>query len=812
MKTTFMAKIKMLAAVTVAITGTCIAAVQAVPLADTRQSAPALPVAEVTVTPHGARAVNAFAEIRRRGGPRVAVFSHSNVGQEKRLFALIVPGELRHQPVSARKLIAAVAAAHDLKLFWANDGRLAVLYAGTADARIERLRQDLASTEIAVRREAAWLGGWLDDPRVVPLLVRATADSDAQVREQATLGLFRFGVDLVVAIDVTAVSWLETCLATPDLDPGSYYQMAFWRTSMAVRNALPIGLRQLDGGEPVMGLIAKTLVHPDYNFRSAAVAALGRVARNVPGPRKEKSLAFLEKAFAEGKYSRMDVVTALGQVGGSLPDGQKGRILALLEQALADKVPILRRTSVTALGQVGGARAQALLATALVDPDSEVRLAAVVALGDLGGDNALALLDKPLADQDLKVRLAAVSALGSKGGDRVWTLLDNELGSPDAIRRQAAVEALGRAGGEKALARLERVLGDTSESMRAGAIRSLGEIGGEKALALLEKVIFPPDVADVGATNAPGLREPCSACAMAAGEALVAVGDERAFRLLERTMTSPRTEVRFCLSAALREDSLRGPRIGGGSAALAFLENALGSPDKGARSIAARAMRSVGGDRARTLLEKACADPEALVRRGTVEALWHQAGGQAVPFMGGLLGDPDSEVRQKAVEGLIQVGIGGSKTYSLLEKAAADTNAVTRQSAITAIGQAGGEKALPFLEKTMADSHMRGAVVRSLCDVGGIKARDLILQRLVGEADECVVFEASALLRPALYDPDVNVRLAAVRVLRGINKIEGEKKGMIQGWIMKRLAKEQDPRVRREISDLLIRNFGARAR
>ena len=56
------------------------------------------------------------------------------------------------------------------------------------------------------------------------------------------------------------------------------------------------------------------------------------------------------------------------------------------------------------------------------------------------------------------------------------------------------------------------------------------------------------------------------------------------------------------------------------------------------------------------------------------------------------------------------------------------------------------------------------------------------------------------------------VRLAAVRVLRGINKIEGEKKGMVMGWIMKRLAKEQDPRVRREITDLLVRNFGARAR
>jgi HEAT repeat protein len=784
----------------------------AVAQADDRPEARTLPVAEVTVTPRGARAVNAFAEIRRKGGPRVAVFSQSSVAQEKWLFSLIVPGELRHQPVSARKLIEAVAAAHDLKLVWAHDGRLAILYAGTADANIERLRKDLASTEIAVRREAAWLGGWLDDPRVVPLLVKATADSDAQVRQQATLGLFRFGVDLVVAIDGTAVSWLETCLATPEPDPASYHLMATFLTSVAVRNALPVGLRQLDGGEPVLAFIEKALVHPDYTFRSAAVAALGRVARNLPGARKEKSLAFLEKAFAEEKYSRLDVVAALGQLGDRLPDAQKGRVLALLQQALADKVPSMRRTSATALGQVGGARALALLATALVDPDSEVRLAAVVALGDLGGDNALALLDKVLADQDLKVRSAAVSALGSKGGDRVWTLLDTELVSSDGNRRQTAVEALGLAGGEKAVTRLERALGDTNNYVRAGAIRSLGEIGGEKALALLGNVLFPQDVACVGATNAPGLREPCSACAMAAGEALVALGDERAFRLLEKTMTSPRTEVRFCLSSALNEDSLRGPRIGGGSAALAFLKNALGSPDKGARSIAASALRSVGGDRARALLEKACADPEALVRRVALNSLWRQAGGQAVPFLGGLLDDPDSEVRQKAVEGLIAVGIGGEKTYSLLEKAAADTNFATRQSAVNAIGNAGREKALPFLEKTMADPRLRGVVVRSLCDVGGIKARDLILQRLVGETNEVVIHEASALLAPALSDPDVNVRLAAVRVLRGIKNIEGEKKGIIQGWIMKHLAREQDPRVRREITDLLVKNFGARLR
>jgi HEAT repeat protein len=625
------------------------------------------------------------------------------------------------------------------------------------------------------------------------------------------LGLFRFGVDLVVAIDVTAVSWLETCLATPDLDPLSYHPNAFWRTSTAVRNALPAGLRQLDGGEPVLAFIEKALGHPDNGFRSSAVAALGRVARNVPGARKEKSLAFLEKAFAEGKYSRLDVVAALGQLGGSLPDAQKGRVLTLIQQALADKVPFVRRTSVTALGQVGGAKALALLATALTDPDSEVRLAAVLALGDLGGDNALALIDKALADQDLKVRLAAVSALGSKGGDRVWTLLDNELGSLDVIRRQTAVEALGLAGGEKAVTRLERALGDTNNYVRAGAIRSLGEIGGEKALALLGNVLFPQDVARVGATNAPGLREPCSACAMAAGEALVAVGDERAFRLLEKTMTSPRTEVRFCLSAALSEDS-RGPRIGGSSAALAFLKNALGSPDKGARSIAARALRSVGGDRARALLEKACADPEALVRQDAVDSLWRQAGGQAVPFLGGLLDDPDSLVRQKAVGGLIQVGIGGTKTYSLLEKAAADTNSVMRQSVVYGIGKAGGEKALPFLEKTMADPYLRGAVVQSLCYVGGTKARDLILQRLVGETNEAEIMLASELLRPALSDPDVNVRLATIRVLRGFKNAAPENKGIMMGWIVKGLDKEQDPRVRREITDLLVKNFGARLR
>jgi hypothetical protein len=112
----------------------------------------------------------------------------------------------------------------------------------------------------------------------------------------------------------------------------------------------------------------------------------------------------------------------------------------------------------------------------------------------------------------------------------------------------------------------------------------------------------------------------------------------------------------------------------------------------------------------------------------------------------------------------------------------------------------------------MADPRLRGAVVSSLCDVGGIKARDLILQRLVGETNEAEIMLASELLRPALSDPDVNVRLATIRVLRGFKNAAPENKGIMMGWIVKGLDKEQDPRVRREITDLLVKNFGARLR
>ncbi|MFH0938911.1 MAG: hypothetical protein V1899_06490 [Planctomycetota bacterium] len=65
---------------------------------------------------------------------------------------LLVPVELRFQPVEGRKLIEAVAAAHNLKVAWTQNGRYAVLYTGAADDEIERVRKDLALADATVRR------------------------------------------------------------------------------------------------------------------------------------------------------------------------------------------------------------------------------------------------------------------------------------------------------------------------------------------------------------------------------------------------------------------------------------------------------------------------------------------------------------------------------------------------------------------------------------------------------------------------------------------------------------------------------------
>jgi len=406
------------------------------------------PLPAVSVTPRGHEAWEAFDELARKGGPKVVMPGGPR--------ALLVPVELRFKPVAGRELIEAVAAARKLKVAWVREGQCAVLYPGASDDEVERVRKDLASADAALRVPAAWRAGWLRDVRVVPLLLKAAKDADAEVVRQALIGLRREKWEVVLMLDETAADLLTAELASQDANER--------REAVSALGSV--------GKEKALALLEKALADQDNSVRWTAASALGSVGG-------EKALALLEKALADQDINvRYSTLSALGRVGGE-------KALALLEKALADQDTRVRGGAASVLGRVGGDRALALLEKAF--EDAKVRSGVVYALGSVGGDKALALIEKALAEQDAHVRCSAASALGRVGGEKALALLEKALADQDDGVRWTAASALGRVGGEKALALLAKALASQDATVRGGASHALGNLGGEKARDLLLK-------------------------------------------------------------------------------------------------------------------------------------------------------------------------------------------------------------------------------------------------------------------------------------------------------------------------------------
>ncbi len=458
MKAMFTAQVKtavLLTAAAIAVGGAGVTAVMAVakdqakPAAQTTRTDPAA----VVITPRTWNAWEAFDELDRKGGLRVAALGGLSYNE----LPLLVPVELRFVPVDGRKLIEAVAAAHGLKAVSVRDGQWVVLQEGVVDTEVDRVRKDLESNDTAVRRDAAWRAGWMRDVRGVPLLVKAARNIDAETARQAKVGLRRLGWEAVLAIDETAVD-----LTGADTD--------MWNNDGPRRQVAMKALWRL-GGEKALPFIEKAFTN--QTLRHADVSALGSVGG-------EKAMALLEKKLGDPDARVRDrAVRELGYMGGE-------HAVVLLEKAIADQDVNVRTSAAEVLGFVGGERALALIERAMADQNGMVRSHAVLGLGYLRGDKVLALLDKALADQDSWVRSTAAMVLGDVGGDHALRLMEKALVDQDKGVRERVVTVLGRRfGADRALPLLEKALADENVEVRRGGASALSSIGGTKARDLL---------------------------------------------------------------------------------------------------------------------------------------------------------------------------------------------------------------------------------------------------------------------------------------------------------------------------------------
>ena len=562
----------------------------------------------IVFTPRDADAQPVFDELAGRG---------LHVIWMGRARQLIVPAQLRYTPVEARRLVEDTAKQRGLKVAWLRQGAIALIHAGADEKEVERFLTGVKCGDAHIRAYAAWLAGWIEDPRVVPGLLTLAGDQDAAVGRQAVWSIQNLGWGAVLAVEPEAgLAIAARELKNPRLRTYTY------------------------AGDPKLEARMEQAL-----AAGAIVPALGFAG--------EKALPLLEESLASSEAAVRDNATqGLARAGGE-------KAIALLRKPLLGNIPSANWRAAIALARMDGERSLPMLEEALSSKDQSLRQAAVQALGyciqalrergiaEAAQQKATAILEKALADAAPYIREQAIQALGRAGNDRALALLlelaeqPDPRGNPAELRvRWLAATALGLAGNEKVVALLAKLLKDEDVAVRMSAARALGQVGGDAAYALLEAAL--PD------------KE--SAVRYGAVEGLAKIGGAKALPALEAALEDKGADVRWFAASSLR--------YVGGDASLALLERALSDQNQQVGRAAARSLGAVGGDKSLAALDKALADPKWDLRYEVVASLDGFAGAQALPLLEKALGDADHRVRHRAVLGLDRVG--GQKALDLI--------------------------------------------------------------------------------------------------------------------------------------------------
>jgi HEAT repeat protein len=235
-----------------------------------------------------------------------------------------------------------------------------------------------------------------------------------------------------------------------------------------------------------------------------------------------------------------------------------------LAKRLKNKDPIVRRSAVRRLAEIGGEKAEILLMEALGDENSQVRMLAARSLGRLGSRRATSELISALKDINYHVRAAAAEALGEIGDEEALSYLIGFLTTDDEELLRALTQAINAllpsdriSPGEtkQAIDRLEALSYSSDPHIRAGAVGALGKLGvTELAPRFLE--LLEDDELDVVRAALKGLANlgdkrvvPYAIRMLESGtltgdaiEALAQIGDSRAIPTLISLLSDPGTE------------------------------------------------------------------------------------------------------------------------------------------------------------------------------------------------------------------------------------------------------------------------------
>jgi HEAT repeat protein len=312
----------------------------------------------------------------------------------------------------------------------------------------------LADTDGGVRQGAAdALGKMGYVPAVEPLKTAMHSDKDPQVRRVA-IGA------LALIADRSCEDALVEALDNADTDNEARAQAA-------------TGLGRIASPRAISTLI-KTLDDDDLKLRSAAVAALSRAARPVPGGKVNPNVmsALNAALLGQGDDARQGAAQALQTLGA--PEANSA-LIKLLENPSRDGDA--RSAAALALGFPGNSAAVDPLVKALNDPDGNVNTAARDALSAIGP----AAIDKLIGviQTDGAEAYYAAQALSNQGAAAVPALQRVAEGNNRAAQHWAAVAlgSLSSSGVQSARPVLAKLAKSTDDDVQYVANEQLHRLG-----------------------------------------------------------------------------------------------------------------------------------------------------------------------------------------------------------------------------------------------------------------------------------------------------------------------------------------------
>jgi HEAT repeat protein len=632
--------------------------------------------------------------------------------------------------------------------------------------------------DVELRIYAALALGERKDSRAIPALIRALADTDANVRYHSIEALGHLcaaeAVDALVAVAesgdfflafpaLDALRRIGDPIVAPRLVPLLEDELLCEPAAAALgllgdQEVVAPLVELLNGCNPPALSIASSLAAL-YERYETVYREGSHIADLV---RQGISKGGTENAIAALRAANSEELKALVQVLGWLEGPEVERALTgLLGQ------PAVRKAVQDALVRKG-TQVTELLLEQLSEEDLETRKATVEALGRIGDARAVPALTNLLAEEP-ELAVAAAEALAQiiqkRGGDRgAFEALLLLIGHPDAAVRQAAISALDSLGHPDMPTAVVLALEDPNPYVRESAVKIAGYFAFSECLDLLFERCADPDerVRRAAIEHIPYLEDPrvlpALALALESETPPVRAAAARAFSVVESELAFP------------------------------HLQQALSDPDPWVRYYAARSTGTHGYPEAvAALTQLVLADRAHQVRAAAVEALGRIAQlSQAetivkllAPLATDLGGDGDLARAAIAALGMISHPDALPPLLCALQS----PNPLRRCDAVIALGKRGGEGAvgaIQWLAASDPEANVMQAATEALARMSSeeaiaalidlsadqLRVKACIAALLRTEARTGVSFEKQIeWIGRGLTHPQAQVRCAVVEVL-----------------------------------------------